>query len=97
TLPHGQVTVAGVAWAQHKGIIAVEIRVDGGTWQEARLASVPGIDTWRQWAWRWDAAPGGHLIEARATDASGYTQTPVQAPPTPNGASGYPSVSVRVQ
>src|SRR5439155_406029 len=63
----------------------------------ARLAAVPGIDTWRQWALEWDAAPGSHLIEARATDATGYTQTPVQVPPEPNGASGYPSVTVSVQ
>ena len=97
SLPAGRTPVAGVAWAQHKGIAAVEVRVDGGPWRHARLAAVPGIDTWRQWVWDWDAAPGGHTLEARATDATGYTQTPVQAPPTPNGASGYPSVGVTVR
>ena len=61
------------------------------------LAAVPGIDTWRQWAWPWHAAPGRHLIEARATDKTGYTQTPRQAPPEPNGATGYPMVSVPVR
>src|SRR6266566_6263865 len=45
----GPVTVAGVAWAQHKGIAAVEVQVDNGPWQEATLAAVPGLDTWRQW------------------------------------------------
>ena len=89
--------VAGVAWAQYKGIAAVEVRVDGGPWQEARLASVPGIDTWRQWVWEWPATPGNHLLEARATDKSGYTQTAVQAQPVPNGASGYPSAAVTVR
>jgi DMSO/TMAO reductase YedYZ molybdopterin-dependent catalytic subunit len=92
----GRAQVAGVAWAQHKGIDAVEVRVDRGPWHQARLAAVPGIDTWRQWVWDWDAAPGSHLIEARATDATGYTQTAVQAPPEPNGASGYPMVTVSV-
>jgi DMSO/TMAO reductase YedYZ molybdopterin-dependent catalytic subunit len=92
----GRTQVAGVAWAQHKGIDAVEVRVDRGPWHQARLAAVPGIDTWRQWVWDWDAAPGSHLIEARATDATGYTQTAVQAPPEPNGASGYPMVTVSV-
>jgi DMSO/TMAO reductase YedYZ molybdopterin-dependent catalytic subunit len=100
-VPNGSVTagrtqVAGVAWAQHKGIDAVEVRVDRGPWHQARLAAVPGIDTWRQWVWDWDAAPGSHLIEARATDATGYTQTALQAPPEPNGASGYPMVTVSV-
>ena len=92
----GQTAVAGVAWAQHKGIEAVEVRVDQGPWNQARLAAVPGLDTWRQWVWEWDATSGNHVIEARATDKTGYTQTAVQAQPEPNGASGYPSVAVTV-
>ena len=96
TLKPGPTKVAGVAWAQHKGITAVEVQVDRGPWQQARLAAVPDIDCWRQWVWDWNATPGRHTIQARATDATGYTQTPSQAPPEPNGASGYPSVSVSV-
>ena len=96
TLRPGPTPVAGVAWAQHKGIAAVEVRVDGGPWHEARLAAVPDIDTWRQWVFQWPATPGNHLLEARATDRTGYTQTAVQAQPPPNGASGYPSVTVTV-
>jgi DMSO/TMAO reductase YedYZ molybdopterin-dependent catalytic subunit len=97
TIAPGRTPVAGVAWAQHKGIAAVEVRVDQGPWQEAKLAAVPDIDTWRQWVWEWDATPGAHEIEARATDATGYTQTSVQAQPPPNGASGYPSAGVVVR
>jgi DMSO/TMAO reductase YedYZ molybdopterin-dependent catalytic subunit len=93
----GRTAVAGVAWAQHKGIEAVEVRVDRGPWQQARLAAVPGLDTWRQWVWEWDATSGGHVLEARATDKTGYTQTSALAPPEPNGASGYPMVSVPVR
>ena len=92
----GRTPVAGVAWAQHKGIDAVHVRVDRGPWRQAQLAAVPGIDTWRQWVWEWDAAPGRHTIEARATDATGYTQTALQEPPEPNGATGYPTVQVTV-
>jgi DMSO/TMAO reductase YedYZ molybdopterin-dependent catalytic subunit len=97
-LTPGKVTqVAGVAWAQHKGIEAVEVRVDNGPWNEARLATVPGIDTWRQWVYDWTpSTAGNHVIEARATDKTGYTQTPLQEPPEPNGASGYPIVQVTV-
>jgi DMSO/TMAO reductase YedYZ molybdopterin-dependent catalytic subunit len=93
-----QVSIAGVAWAQHKGIEAVEVRIATGPWQEARLAAVPGIDCWRQWVYDWPAniAPGTYLVEARATDKTGYTQTSLQQPPEPNGASGYPSVSINV-
>jgi DMSO/TMAO reductase YedYZ molybdopterin-dependent catalytic subunit len=93
----GRIAVAGVAWAQHKGIVAVEVRVDSGPWQQARLAAVPGIDTWRQWVWEWDATPGTHVIQVRATDATGYTQTAAAAQPPPNGASGYPSATVVVR
>jgi DMSO/TMAO reductase YedYZ molybdopterin-dependent catalytic subunit len=97
TVRAGRTPVAGVAWAQHKGIDAVEVRVDGGDWNRARLAAVPGVDTWRQWVWEWDAAPGSHVIQARATDATGYTQTAALASPVPNGATGYPTINVSVQ
>jgi hypothetical protein len=46
--------------------------------------------------WDWHATPGTHLLQARATDNTGYTQTSTQAPPEPNGATGYPSVTVTV-
>jgi DMSO/TMAO reductase YedYZ molybdopterin-dependent catalytic subunit len=97
TIAAGRTPIAGVAWAQHKGVAAAEVRVDGGPWQQAQLAAVPDIDTWRQWVWEWDATPGSHVLEARATDATGYTQTAVEAQPVPNGASGYPSVAVTVR
>jgi DMSO/TMAO reductase YedYZ molybdopterin-dependent catalytic subunit len=97
TLRPGPVQVAGVAWAQHKGVAAVEVRVDRGRWHEARLAAVPDIDTWRQWVFQWQATQGNHVIEARATDKTGYTQTALQAQPVPNGASGYPSAAVTVR
>jgi DMSO/TMAO reductase YedYZ molybdopterin-dependent catalytic subunit len=92
----GRTAIAGVAWAQHKGIDAVHVRVDQGPWQQAALAAVPGIDTWRQWVLYWNATPGQHVIEARATDATGYTQSALQTAPEPNGASGYPIVQVSV-
>jgi DMSO/TMAO reductase YedYZ molybdopterin-dependent catalytic subunit len=95
-IPAGRTAVAGVAWAQHKGIEAVEVRVDQGPWNQARLAAVPDLDTWRQWVWEWDATNGNHVIEARATDKTGYTQTAALAQPEPNGATGYPSVAVTV-
>jgi DMSO/TMAO reductase YedYZ molybdopterin-dependent catalytic subunit len=96
TRKRGRVPVAGVAWAQHRGIDAVHVRVDRGPWHQATLAAVPGIDTWRQWLWEWDATPGLHVIEARATDDTGYTQTAASAPPPPNGATGYPGIEVKI-
>lgn len=85
----GTVKVAGSAWAQQRGIKAVEVRVDGGPWSQAQLGKVPNIDTWVQWVWDWDAAPGDHRIEVRATDATGTPQTSERAEVVPDGASGY--------
>ncbi|MER5934884.1 molybdopterin-dependent oxidoreductase [Streptomyces sp. NPDC002054] len=92
----GRVAVAGVAWAQHRGIDRVEVRVDGGPWQQARLAAPDGVDTWRQWVWEWDAEPGSHTLEARATDGTGAPQTGERAGTVPDGATGWHTVTVRV-
>ncbi|MCU1577993.1 MAG: oxidoreductase [Rhodoglobus sp.] len=92
----GTVAVAGVAWAQHTGIDRVEVRVDGGSWQPARLADPISIDTWRQWVYEWDAASGNHTIEVRATDAAGMTQSGTPVPVAPNGSEGWHTVTVSV-
>ncbi len=92
----GQVTIAGVAWAQHRGIEAVEVSVDG-TWYEAKLAPQDTIGTWRQWYYVWNATtPGLHVLQVRATDQTGYTQTAVVQKPEPNGATGYHTIQVTV-
>jgi DMSO/TMAO reductase YedYZ molybdopterin-dependent catalytic subunit len=92
----GQVAVAGVAWAQHRGIRAVEVQLDGGAWQPVVLGAQDTIDTWRQWVYRWDATPGDHRIAVRATDRTGYVQTGTQAPPAPDGATGWHTIQVTV-
>ncbi|MFI9115886.1 molybdopterin-dependent oxidoreductase [Streptomyces venezuelae] len=92
----GTVVVAGVAWAQHRGISRVEIRVDDGPWQDADLAAQAGVDTWRQWSYRWNATAGGHNITVRATDGTGQTQTEQRTRTIPDGASGRHSVFVTV-
>jgi DMSO/TMAO reductase YedYZ molybdopterin-dependent catalytic subunit len=92
----GPVTVAGVAWAQHRGIAKVEVQVDGGEWQTATLAATVSADTWRQWSIQWPATKGQHVLRVRATDTTGETQTSTPAAPAPNGATGWHSVSVTV-
>jgi DMSO/TMAO reductase YedYZ molybdopterin-dependent catalytic subunit len=92
----GQVAVAGIAWAQHRGIKAVQVRVDNGQWQQARLADEPTIDSWRQWVLQWQAVKGSHTITVRATDAQGVVQTQTPAPPAPDGATGWHSITVNV-
>ncbi|MEU6203819.1 molybdopterin-dependent oxidoreductase [Micromonospora musae] len=96
-LTAGPVTVAGVAWAQHRGIRRVEVRVDDGPWQEAELAPAVSVDTWVQWSWRWAATPGEHRLQVRATDATGRTQTDRRQDVVPDGATGWHTVRVTVR
>ena len=49
-----------------------------------------------QWSLDWDAAPGDHTIEVRATDAAGRTQTEQRTPVAPDGATGWHTISVHV-
>ncbi len=96
-LSPGTIPIGGIAWAPHRGIERVEVSTDGGeTWNEARLASQLDIDTWRQYVYDWDAKPGEHTLQVRATDGEGETQTAKRTPPHPSGATGYHTVSVTV-
>lgn len=96
-LEAGPVTLGGVAWAQHRGIGAVEVRVDDGPWQSARLGEAYSEDTWRLWTFDWQATPGEHTLTVRAADKAGAVQTGDRSPPVPDGATGWDSVSVRVE
>jgi DMSO/TMAO reductase YedYZ molybdopterin-dependent catalytic subunit len=92
--PAGRRAIAGVAWAQTRGIAKVEVRVDDGEWRPARLAPDPGADVWRQWVLTHDFRPGGHTISVRATAADGELQTAERAAPYPAGATGWHTVHV---
>lgn len=90
--------IAGIAWAQTKGIEKVEVRLDGGEWQPAELSTEVNVDTWRMWRLQpGRLRPGSHRAEVRATDRTGYTQTPDRVPPIPDGATGWHSVQFTVQ
>jgi DMSO/TMAO reductase YedYZ molybdopterin-dependent catalytic subunit len=90
----GDVVIAGVAWAQHVGISAVEVRVDDGAWTPARLSAEDTVDTWRQWKLVARLEAGDHRVEVRATDAEGEAQTAAHAEPFPDGATGLHGISV---
>ena len=92
----GTVPIAGIAWAQHTGIRAVDVQIDDGPWQPAELAAPVSTDTWIQWVYQWEATSGTHRVTARATDADGLVQTAEIRPPAPDGATGLHSISVRV-
>jgi DMSO/TMAO reductase YedYZ molybdopterin-dependent catalytic subunit len=95
-LDAGTVAVAGVAWAQGRGIRAVELRVDDGPWQPATLLPVPSIDTWVQWRLDWAAMPGPRTLAVRATDGTGAVQPEERVTPFPDGATGRHAITVTV-
>lgn len=96
-IPAGPVRFGGVAWAQPRGVRAVEVRIDEGPWQQATLGTAYSDDTWRLWSFDWQAdRPGPHLIAVRATDNTGYVQTSDMADVVPDGATGWHTVSFSV-
>jgi DMSO/TMAO reductase YedYZ molybdopterin-dependent catalytic subunit len=92
-----KVTVAGIAWAQTRGVAKVEVRADDRDWVQADLATEVNLDTWRMWKAELDLEPGDHTVECRATDRSGYVQTDARVPPAPDGATGWDSRAFTVK
>jgi hypothetical protein len=92
----GEIAIAGVAWAQHRGVTGVQVRIDEGPWLDAELAADASVDTWRQWVYRWQAPVGQHWLQVRARDATGEWQTGDEAAPAPDGATGWHTVQVTI-
>ncbi len=92
----GDTVIAGVAWQQHVGIAGVQVQIDDGEWEDARLATAISDDTWVQWSLPWTATEGDHLIRCRAISADGEVQTSERARPAPDGASGWHERFIRV-
>lgn len=95
-LPAGTTAIAGVAWAQTRGIEAVELQIDDGDWLTATLADELNDVTWRQWSYAWDATPGRHSIRVRAIERGGAIQTDERTEPFPSGATGQHQIIVIV-
>ena len=95
----GPVTFGGVAWAQNRGVKAVEVRID-----DRRLAAGPagrGLLQRHLAAVELPMAgrcrPGSHTITVRATDNTGAVQTEQWADPVPDGATGWHTVTFAVK
>jgi DMSO/TMAO reductase YedYZ molybdopterin-dependent catalytic subunit len=94
----GTVAIGGVAWAQTRGISAVEVQIDDGPWLPAELGEALSDDTWRQWAVRWSPTAAGRTsIRCRAIDGDGVIQTAERSEPLPDGASGHHQIVVFVE
>ena len=96
TVDAGDAVIGGVAWAQHRGIGGVEVRVDAGPWQQARLGPDVGVDYWRQWYLPWNAPNGQHTLAVRARTVDGELQAEERVTPFPDGSSGIQEIVVNV-
>jgi DMSO/TMAO reductase YedYZ molybdopterin-dependent catalytic subunit len=97
TVRAGHTPIAGVAWAPDRGVRGVEVRIDGGGWAPAKLSTPISSTTWVQWLYDWDATPGPHTIEVRATDGTGDVQTESRSEPAPDGARGHHRIELTVR
>jgi DMSO/TMAO reductase YedYZ molybdopterin-dependent catalytic subunit len=92
--PAGRRAIAGVAWAQTRGIAKVEVRVDEEDWAQAELSPEVDADVWRQWVLPYDFPAGRHSITVRATSADGEKQVEARTTPFPSGSTGWHSIQV---
>lgn len=90
--------IGGVAFSGNKGISEVDVSLDGGTtWHIATLERPLSDLTWVRWQYPWQPTTRGtYTLVVRAIDLEGNVQDPNQAPPAPDGSSGYDSFDISV-
>lgn len=82
------VPIGGIAYAGARGISKVELRVDGGVWEEAQLRAPLSETTWIIWRYEWPFAAGNHTFEVRCAEADGTPQIEESKRARPDGSSG---------
>ena len=71
----GELAIRGVAWSGAAPIARVEVSMNGGSWQEARLVSERNRTSWQWWELITRVEKSDQMIlRARATDLAGRTQ-----------------------
>lgn len=88
------VPVGGIAFAGGRGISKVEVRVDGGSWQEAQLRAPLSETTWVIWRYEWPFEAGNHTFEVRCVEGDGTPQVEEKRSNRPSGATGIHSREV---
>jgi DMSO/TMAO reductase YedYZ molybdopterin-dependent catalytic subunit len=71
----GELAIRGVAWSGAARIARVDVSVNGGDWQEARLVSERNRSSWQWWELITRVEQSGDLVlRSRATDLAGRVQ-----------------------
>jgi hypothetical protein len=87
------VPIGGIAFSGARGISKVEVRVDGGAWESARLRTPLSETTWVIWRYEWPYEAGEHTFEVRSAEGDGTQQIEEQGDNRPSGATGIHSRS----
>jgi DMSO/TMAO reductase YedYZ molybdopterin-dependent catalytic subunit len=90
------VPVGGIAFSGDRGISKVEVSVDGGPWQEAKLRSPLSETTWVIWRYDWPFEEGEHTFEVRCAEGDGTPQIEETQPNRPSGATGIHSYDATI-
>jgi hypothetical protein len=94
----GQQTLTGVAFAGARDVSRVEVTLDDTeSWTDAMLE--PALEppfTWVRWALPVDLAEGEYKMRIRVTDGEGNVMPETERSPLPDGATGWPRRTVRV-
>jgi len=90
------IPIGGIAFAGARGISKVEVRIDGGTWQDAQLRQPLSETTWVIWRFEWRFEPGNHTFEVRCYDSNGELQVLEASPARPDGSTGIHSVEEQI-
>jgi hypothetical protein len=82
------VPVGGIAFAGARGISRVEVQVDNGPWEQARLRTPLSETTWVIWRYDWPFQQGKHTFAVRCAEADGTPQIEEERGNRPSGATG---------
>lgn len=85
------VPIGGIAYSGAKQISRVEISVNDGDWQEARIRQPLSELTWVIWRFDWRFQEGEYRFAVRAYDGDGNLQSLEQRGTRPDGATGVHS------
>ena len=90
------IPIGGIAFAGARGISKVEVRINGGAWQDAQLRQPLSETTWVIWRFEWRFEPGSHTFEVRCYDSNGELQVLETSPARPDGSTGIHSVEEQI-
>jgi DMSO/TMAO reductase YedYZ molybdopterin-dependent catalytic subunit len=83
-----RVPIGGIAFSGAREITRVEVRVDGGVWEQAQLRSPLSETTWVLWRYDWPFESGEHTFEVRCVEGDGTHQIEQERSSRPSGATG---------